>query len=567
MPFSRTHRPRLFNDVTGQSHITETLRNEISSGILGHAYLFSGPRGIGKTTTARIFAKALLNNDDVKNGEPPEDSVVSKEIDAGSCIDLIEIDAASHTGVENIREAIIEHVRFAPARWKRKVYIIDECHMLSASAWNALLKTLEEPPAYAFFILATTELHKVPDTIKSRCQRFEFRRIEAKDLADRVLSLAKLESLSIDKASVDIIVRASDGCVRDAESLLEQVSSLADGGKITQEIVSLVLPRSDIPQSASLLSDALRRDLSASLQRAKDFVEEGMPPLSLIDGMLQVVRFLICAENPNERKRLEEGDDGEKATAELIGSCSLSELGNIALMLIERRRDAKAGTDPMFCLELSLLAIAGGLLTDPPSPSKTWAMEGRGEEEKRNEPASNRPSPVPKRIIASTNTSTKASDDARNAQTSTVETEPPIEPVTDVISQTVQESDHAQCPMPNALNFDIHDVRKYWTIITKEVEKSNRALPFVLKVCKPHHMDGCTVVLRFEYAFHREKLIEDLKTKRIVEEAIRLIMKNDTLLIDGFCDKGDDGVEVPIEQISQDVVSRVLNAFGGQVVE
>lgn len=571
MPFSRTHRPKRFSDVTGQSHITETLRNEISSGMLGHAYLFSGPRGVGKTTTARIFAKALLNEKN-EQGEPPDDSEVSKEIDAASCIDFVEIDAASHTGVENIRESIIEHSRFSPARWKRKVYIIDECHMLSASAWNAMLKTLEEPPSYAFFILATTELHKVPDTIKSRCQRFEFKRIEPKALADRIQEIAKLESFKIEDEATNRIVRASDGCVRDAESLLEQIVSFADGGKITNELVSLVLPHSDIPQAASLFSDAMHRDLAVSLRRANEYIEEGMQPAALIDGMLEVVRALIRAEDPSEKSLLECGDEGQKACAALIGLCSLQELGMIALMLIERRRDAKSGTDPMFCLELALLAIAGGLLTQE---VRSEMRDARVVEEvlvrkassyvqdtgggSSQQPGASSQEPVPSK---------------KEPQKQT--TEQPLELITvqqeGVANEATQAIESQTNELPRASDagaFDIHDIRKYWNVIIKEVEKSNPSLPFILKICRPDRLEGNTLHIHFEYSFHREKLIEEIKTKRTVEQALRTVMKSDHLLIDGFCaPRSESGDEVtPIDRIPQDVVSRVLNAFGGQVVE
>src|SRR5690349_18398249 len=174
MSLSRRYRPQTFADITDQQPIKETLRKEVETGKIAHAYLFSGPRGVGKTTTARIFAKALncLKN---KSGEPCNECAMCTDANEGRLIDLIEMDAASHTGVDNIREAIVEHVRFQPARAAHKVYILDEAHMLSTAAWNALLKTLEEPPSYAVFLLATTEKHKVPATIVSRCQQFDFK--------------------------------------------------------------------------------------------------------------------------------------------------------------------------------------------------------------------------------------------------------------------------------------------------------------------------------------------------------------------------------------------------------
>jgi DNA polymerase-3 subunit gamma/tau len=181
---SQIHRPRRFAEVTGQQHVTETLRREVATGLLAHAYVFSGPRGVGKTTSARIFAQAL-NCLARKEGEPCGTCEACLEFQGGRSLDIIEMDAASNTGVDNIREAIVEHVRFAPSSRKYKVYILDEAHMLSTSAWNALLKTIEEPPEYAVFLFLTTELHKVPATIQSRSQRFDFHRIADQDGRER----------------------------------------------------------------------------------------------------------------------------------------------------------------------------------------------------------------------------------------------------------------------------------------------------------------------------------------------------------------------------------------------
>ena len=203
---SQLYRPQSFADVTGQAHISETLRKELATGRLGHAYLFSGPRGVGKTTTARIFAKAL-NCSDLHDGEPCTTCPSCIAFQSGSAVDVIELDAATHTGVDTVRESIIEHARFAPMLAKRKVYVLDEAHMLSTASWNALLKTLEEPPAHAFFILATTEVHKVPATIVSRCQRFEFRRIDDAPLSARLQEIAKSQVWQVDEEVIQLSLR------------------------------------------------------------------------------------------------------------------------------------------------------------------------------------------------------------------------------------------------------------------------------------------------------------------------------------------------------------------------
>ncbi len=237
---ARKYRPQTFEDVLGQEHVTRTLRNAIRQDRVAHAYLFAGPRGVGKTSVARILAKAI-NCEKPKEGSPCNECPACKDITSGTCVDVIEIDAASNRGIDSVRE-LREGVRYAPARCKRKIYIIDEVHMLTTEAFNALLKTLEEPPAHVVFLFATTEAHNVLPTILSRCQRFDFRRITAKALTEQLVEVLAAEGTGMDKAALELVARLSDGGMRDALSLLDlAASSLARDTKkepITEQEVA-----------------------------------------------------------------------------------------------------------------------------------------------------------------------------------------------------------------------------------------------------------------------------------------------------------------------------------------
>ena len=290
----RKYRPKVFKEIVGQKPIKITLENEIASGNLAHAYLFVGPRGTGKTSLARLFARSLnCTNRKDKESEPCNNCENCNLILAGRSMDIIEIDAASHTGVDNVRDNIIANSQIPPFNSNGyKVFIVDEVHMLSKSAFNALLKTLEEPPKRVIFILATTEIHKVSETIISRCQRFDLKKIPIKDIVKRMTEIAEWEKVQISEKILSEIARRSEGCLRDAESLLGQVISIS-GGKVTDELASLVLPNSNW-QAIDELTGALRlKNLSTALNQINKLVDEGADLNIFISDFVDYIRQIM----------------------------------------------------------------------------------------------------------------------------------------------------------------------------------------------------------------------------------------------------------------------------------
>ena len=296
----RKYRPRTFAEVAGQEHVKAALANEAATGHVAHSYLFSGPRGVGKTSIARIFAKAVNCGARGEDGDPCGDCGPCVEISEGRALDVIEIDAASNTGVDNVREQVIEHARFAPSTLAYKVFIIDEVHMLSTSAFNALLKTLEEPPEKVVFILATTELHKLPATVVSRCQRFDFRKIDRKELSARLERLSKEEGFDVEPAVLETVARMSEGCLRDAESLLSQVFALGVK-KVTGETAALVLPMVPAQASSELLQALYARDAAGALERWERMMAGGIDPVRAVVALAETARETLLRLVKGER--------------------------------------------------------------------------------------------------------------------------------------------------------------------------------------------------------------------------------------------------------------------------
>lgn len=287
----RKFRPERFEDVKGQDHIVTTLKNQIAAERIGHAYLFCGTRGTGKTTIAKIFAKAV-NCEHPVDGSPCGECRSCRTIAAGASMNVIEIDAASNNGVDNIRE-IVDEVSYSPAEGKYKVYIIDEVHMLSIGAFNALLKTLEEPPSYVIFILATTEVHKIPVTILSRCQRYDFKRISIETIADRMRELMEEEGQQVEERALRYIARAADGSMRDALSLLDQCIAFHYGKTLTYDDALDVLGAVDTEVFSRLLRAVLARNVTECIRLLEEVVMQGRELGQFVSDFTWYLRNLL----------------------------------------------------------------------------------------------------------------------------------------------------------------------------------------------------------------------------------------------------------------------------------
>ena len=352
----RAYRPQTFKDVVGQEHIIKTLKNQIENGNVGHAYLFCGTRGTGKTSTAKIFARAVNCIDSV-NEEPCNECEVCKDILNDNIMDVIEIDAASNNSVDDVRE-IRENVKYTPAKCKYKVYIIDEVHMLSQGAFNALLKTLEEPPSYVIFILATTEPHKIPATILSRCQRFDFKRVTVQDMSSRMKEICEDVNIDVDERALNLIARNSQGALRDALSILDQCMSFSDDKIEYKDVVDL-LGTVNIEQLFEMAEYVIKEDTKKCLEILNEFVIWGKDIKNLIDDLIDHFRNLMICKVSTELDEIislpEETIEQLKAQSSLIETNDIIRILNI---LSETQDNIKSSSNPRVLAEVSIMKLS-----------------------------------------------------------------------------------------------------------------------------------------------------------------------------------------------------------------
>ena len=522
----RKYRPQSFNEVVGQNHIKTTVQNELESGNVAHAYLFSGPRGLGKTTMARLLAKAV-NCQNRKTGasEPCNACDSCQEVIQNKSLDVIEIDAASHTGVDNVRENIINSSRFTPTSRKFKVFIIDEVHMLSLSAFNALLKTLEEPPAHAIFILATTEIHKVPETIISRCQHFDFRKVSEEEIIGRLSRIVSAEEKRVDRSVLENIAYYAGGCIRDAESLLGQILSL-DGKEITAEQAELVLPRSHFDLNLELIEFINRRDAAAAITAINRLVEEGIDLEKFTADLIEVLRKIMLIKVGGGLNQYVSGlsKDLEKRAEQVAAPMSVNETVAMLEIFLAKKQELKFSDVVQLPLEMAVIEIIGA------SP--------QAEEEKHHDSA---PPPRGERPAL----------------------------VVESKSEKAEEPPAAKKNI-GKIKLTLEQVKGKWEEVMFCLKKYNASLASTLKISQPLMVgeDG-TLEICLRHKFHEQR-INDIKNKQLLEKILReifgvqLIVK--TVVVE-MADSDQLAVSALVAEKPDDGLGGLLATFGGQVME
>jgi DNA polymerase-3 subunit gamma/tau len=503
----RKWRPRSFEEVVGQEHIVSTLRNALTSGRIHHAYLFAGPRGTGKTTMARLVAKAV--NCLAPEGQRPCNACdICRAVNEGRLLDLIEIDAASNTGVDDVRE-LRERVGFRPNQARYKVYVIDEVHMLSNAAFNALLKTLEEPPPHAIFVLATTEPHKIPTTVISRCQRFSFRRIPIREIVDRLEWMAQQESLSAEREALTIIARQATGSMRDAESLLDQLASYDETG-ITVADVRAALGTGANEAIIDLTEALSKSDVAHGLEVINTAIDEGTDPRQFARQMVDHLRVLLLLRLNSGIVPSHISDDIRPQLEEQAAAFTPRGLARAIRLFNQAATETKGGWQPQLPLEMALVEamlppddeVAAPTTHSQPVPASSPPPASRS-----SSPSSAGPSSSPGPQSASTHSAGVAPAQPERSQETNAVREP--EP-------TYNSPAPSAGPTP-ALTIEM--IRDRWPGVLNALRPRNLSLEALMRSCRPVAVEEDVVVLGFEYDFHRGK-VEEEQNKRDVEDAL-----------------------------------------------
>ncbi len=513
--FARKYRPQAFDEVVGQEHITTTLKNAIALDRVAHAYLFAGPRGIGKTTTARIFAKAL-NCELGPTPAPCNRCTHCLEITRGSHLDILEIDAASNRGIDEVR-SVRENVKFSPSRARFKIYIIDEVHMLTTEAFNALLKTLEEPPPHVKFIFATTQPQRVPLTILSRCQRFDFRRISNAGIIESLKEISKKEALSVDDEALALIAAHADGSMRDAEVMLDQIASFTQG-KVSGDDVTKMLGGVDADILFRLVDAIASKDASSALQIVDELIRNGKDPVQLLTNLVEHLRNVLVARVAKSAPSL--ADSSSDTVARLIRAGEPFSVEEIlySLYALSGAIDlAKKTSLTRIPLEIALVKLCerSHIVSLDEILKRLKGLEGT---------LATRPSPpvTPRRAEEG-----PASAALRAAPPAELPNEDPAGPPAKAAVGPAEEPATGP-PVTHAEGRDksLGEILRSWQAVLNNINAKKISVASYLQEGTLHAVENGTIVISFPKAcrFHKESLEANGENKALIEESISEVL-------------------------------------------
>ena len=479
-------RPMHFEDVIGQEHITRTLRNSLKTGRIRHAYLFSGPRGTGKTTTARLLAKAINCTHDDPERWPCNECDHCVAVNEGRYLDLIEIDAATHTGVDDVRD-LRDKIAFSPGEGRYKVYIIDEVHRFTGNAFDALLKTLEEPPEHAIFVLATTEIDKVPATIKSRCLPFEFRRVPLQQVADRLEAIAGAEALTIDRPALEMIARHGTGSVRDSISLLDQI--VTDPAEhITLDLAQRILGTASTEAVRALIGALIERDAAAGLHIINAAVDAGSDPQQFGQQVIDHLRAVLLAQTASA-DLVEASEEDRAMYQRQADAISRAALLDALRAFNEAVNDYTGGWQPQLALELALIDSVH-------SPDDAYL-----------------PQSIPARQSAAT----------------------PQAETTDSLPEVEADPDAPAAVAPSA-------VRQRWLEVQRAAKQYNSFVPALMEHAQVVNVEGNVLILGVPNQVFREKL-HAVDKREALEKALYVVLEV-PLRVQVVLAEGDDQSQI-----------------------
>lgn len=489
----RKWRPQTFDAVVGQEHVTRTLRNALRSGRIGHAYLFAGPRGTGKTTIARLLAKAVNCLAEHPDKRPCNKCTICQALSESRLLDLIEIDAASNRGIDEIRE-LRERVGFRPNEARYKVYVIDEVHMLTEPAFNALLKTLEEPPPHVIFVLATTEPHKIPETILSRCQRFDFRRLTVDEIVGRLTDLAHHEGLEFEPNALTAIARQATGSARDAESLLDQLIAYSEE-TITVDRVQTVLGTGSLQTVSEVVAHLATGNVADGLDAINRAIDEGVAPGQLNRQVVEYLRGLMLIQVGDSDRLLNLPDETLETMRQQAAQMPFRQVVRSVKLFNEAGRALKGSLHPQLPLELAFIEAVTPDVTNPVVFPAESAVP---------------PPTAPTANRSSHTTPVKASESS-----SSTRHEAPQPEKTDLPTQ----------PAAMGGSLSLEAVRLHWGELIQAIGDTSPLLQAILRDGWAERVEGNTVVIGFDpkREFHRGKVSED-DNRRMVEDALGQVL-------------------------------------------